>query len=228
MRQKAILLAGVGLLLVLVGVGGWKQAKRFSSQAMVDPAGLTGEFLPGERIAYFESQRLWVPDILAVGKEEREFVLGESEDDKRIEIDLTNQRIYGYEGDRQVYKYLVSSGKWGRTPTGVFRIWVKLRYTKMEGGSKVLRTYYYLPNVPYTMYFYNSEIPQYRGYGIHGTYWHNNFGHPMSHGCVNMKTEEVKQLYYWAKPELGDSKSVYASADNPGTIVVIYGEAPWE
>jgi lipoprotein-anchoring transpeptidase ErfK/SrfK len=133
-----------------------------------------------------------------------------------------------YEGDQQIYNFLISSGKWGRTPTGNFRIWIKLRYTKMEGGSKALNTYYYLPNVPYVMYFYNDEIPKWRGYGLHGTYWHNNFGHPMSHGCINMKTEEAGLLYQWANPNLGDKTSDYATEDNPGTEIVIYGEAPWE
>jgi lipoprotein-anchoring transpeptidase ErfK/SrfK len=50
---------------------------------------------------------------------------------------------------------------------------------------------YDLPNVPYVMYFY-------QGYGLHGTYWHHNFGHPMSHGCVNFKTEDAGWLYNWA------------------------------
>jgi lipoprotein-anchoring transpeptidase ErfK/SrfK len=50
---------------------------------------------------------------------------------------------------------------------------------------------YNLPNVPYTMYFY-------RGYAIHGTYWHNNFGSPMSHGCVNLATPDAQWLYNWA------------------------------
>ncbi|MGE5251028.1 MAG: L,D-transpeptidase, partial [Bacteroidota bacterium] len=49
----------------------------------------------------------------------------------------------------------------------------------------------YLPNVPYTMYFY-------KGYGLHGTYWHNNFGTPMSHGCVNLRIEDSKWLYNFA------------------------------
>jgi hypothetical protein len=98
----------------------------------------------------------------------------------------------------------------------------------MEGGSQELGTYYYLPNVPFTMFFANDEIPKWRGYGIHGTYWHNNFGHPMSHGCINMKTEEVEQLFYWALPDLRGKTSIYASEDNPGTPIVIYGEAPNE
>ena len=108
-----------------------------------------------------------------------------------------------------------------------FDIWIKLRYTKMEGGNKDWGTYYYLPNVPYVMFFYNSQIPKWRGFGIHGTYWHSNFGHPMSHGCINMKTEEVEQLYYWTNPP-STQHTTYANANNPGTKIIIYGEAPNE
>lgn len=153
-------------------------------------------------------------------------VLGVTSEHKRIEVDLTNQRLYAYEGDNKIYDFLISSGKFGRTPTGTFRIWIKLRYTKMSGGSKELGTYYYLPNVPYTMFFANEEVPAWRGYGIHGTYWHNNFGHPMSHGCINMKTEEVEKIFYWANPALGDKQSIKATNENPGTQVIIYGKAP--
>ena len=95
------------------------------------------------------------------------------------------------EGDATVNSFLVSTGKWYPTPTGEWRIWTKLRYTRMKGGSKALGTYYDLPNVPYTMY-YNQ------GYGIHGAYWHNNFGHPMSHGCVNMRPVEAGIVFSWA------------------------------
>jgi len=153
-------------------------------------------------------------------------VLGTTTDNKRIEVDLTNQRIYAFEGNNKVYDFLISSGKWGRTPTGTFRIWTKLRYTRMKGGNKALGTFYDLPNVPYTMFFANAEVPSWRGFGIHGTYWHSNFGHPMSHGCINMKTEEVEKLYYWATPVLGEKPSIRATDDNPGTPVVIYGTAP--
>lgn len=145
---------------------------------------------------------------------------------KRIEIDLTSQRLYAYEGDRQILNFIVSTGKFNRTPTGRFRIWIKLKYTKMSGGSKALGTYYYLPNVPYVMYFYNDEYPQSQGYGIHGTYWHNNFGHPMSHGCINLRTSDAEKLYYWAQPNLNNQSSIRVTEDNPGTEVVIYGTAP--
>ena len=197
--------------------------QRFSSQATVDPKTITSLFDSTATGAVFNNRWLAFP----YATEEYAYqVLGETSEPKRIEVDLANQRLYAYEGDRRVFDFLISSGKWGKTPTGDFRIWTKLRYTKMEGGSKVLRTYYYLPNVPFVMYFYNDEIPKWRGFGLHGTYWHSNFGHPMSHGCINMRTEEAGQLYYWAQPDLRGRGSILAGDDNPGTPVVIYGEAP--
>lgn len=148
--------------------------------------------------------------------------------DKRIEVDLTNQKVYAYEGNIRVYEFLISSGSWGRTPTGEFTIWAKVKSQLMKGGSKELHTYYYLPNVPWVMFFYNDSIQKMRGFSFHGTYWHENFGHPMSHGCINMKTEEAKILYDWATPIATNDKawSTLAKDDNPGTKVIIYGEAP--
>ena len=128
-------------------------------------------------------------------------VLGDSaSSNKKIEIDISEQRLYMKEGDSTIGTFLVSTGKWAPTPTGSFAVWTKLRYTRMTGGSKALNTYYDLPNVPYVMYFY-------QGYGIHGAYWHNNFGQPMSHGCVNMRPEEAGIVFNWA---------------NVGTPVVVY------
>ena len=103
-----------------------------------------------------------------------------------IDVDLTHQAITAYEGQTVVRTTLVSTGL-SRTPTpiGQYRIWIKLRYDNMSGPG------YYLSNVPYVMYFH-------RGYGLHGTYWHNNFGHPMSHGCVNLPTPEAEWLFAWA------------------------------
>ncbi len=103
-----------------------------------------------------------------------------------IDIDLSAQRLTAYQGSTAVRSTLVSTGlPRTPTPTGQFRVYVKYASTTMSGPG------YYLTNVPYTMYFY-------RGYGIHGTYWHSNFGHPMSHGCVNLPTPEAQWLYNWA------------------------------
>lgn len=185
----------------------------------------TGAYSNDKRTGEFEDK------IVAVPTERNNYyaslaVLGDSApSNKRIEVDLTNQRLYAFEGDQKIFDFLISSGKWGRTPTGEFTIWIKLRYTRMSGGSKVNGTYYNLPNVPYTMFFYNAKYPKHVGYGIHGAYWHNNFGHPMSHGCINMKEEEVEKIYYWANPT-SDKNVTYSSTDNPGTKVIIYGTAP--
>ncbi len=106
--------------------------------------------------------------------------------DKWIDVNLTRQRLYAYVGTQLVRAFVVSTGVPAYpTVTGTYRIYVKYRYTDMAGPG------YYLPNVPYTMYFY-------LGYGIHGTYWHNNFGVPMSHGCINMRTDEAGWLFNWA------------------------------
>lgn len=174
----------------------------------------------------FNNNNTLIPASLAHLKQPNK-VLGESTGEKVIEVDLSNQRLYAYEGEQLIYTFLVSTGKWGRTPTGTFRIANKFRFVKMSGGSTALRTYYYLPNVPYTMFFGNSEIPASRGFSFHGTYWHNNFGVPMSHGCINMKISEAGLLYNWADPKLPEGKnSGSASTNNLGTKVIIYGITP--
>lgn len=153
-----------------------------------------------------------------------------ADDNKRIEVDLTRQRLYAYEGTKKIFDFAVATGKWYPTPTGEFRIWAKLRSTRMTGGDPSIGTYYDLPNVPYVMFFYNDEVGKGRGFSLHGTYWHNNFGHPMSHGCVNMRTPEAKKLFEWATPQITDPEawSTNATDDNPGTRIIIYGEPPAE
>lgn len=178
-------------------------------------------------IAYIDGKEISVPSSLAFVAPLPPRVLGDSTSKKTIYVDLANQRLYAYEGDTLVYNFLVSTGKWGRTPTGTFTIWSKFRYIKMSGGSKALHTYYYLPNVPYTMFFSNSSVAASRGFSLHGTYWHDNFGHPMSHGCVNMKTPEAGLIYNWSDPQIPSGKnSTNSSHDNPGTQIIIYGVTP--
>jgi lipoprotein-anchoring transpeptidase ErfK/SrfK len=131
--------------------------------------------------------------------------------EKWIEVNVTTQRVTAWEGDQAVMSFVASTGLPG-TPTvlGQYHIYWKLESTLMTGYN------YYLPEVPYTMYFYG-------GYALHGTYWHSNFGQPMSHGCVNLKTEEAKQLFDWAGPTIPAGQTqVEATADNPGTLVVVH------
>lgn len=103
-----------------------------------------------------------------------------------IDVDLSAQLLTAYEGNTPVRSTLVSTGLPSTpTPTGRYSIYAKYTSVPMSGPG------YYLPNVPYTMYFY-------RGYALHGTYWHSNFGQPMSHGCINLPTPEAEWLFNWA------------------------------
>jgi len=180
-----------------------------------------GEYQKDEKQAIFNNQSVdyklaeLIPSFESLASQQG-LVLGANTDDRWIEIDLSDQKLYAHEGERIVWEFLISSGKWAPTPTGEFRIWTKLRYTKMEGGKKENNTYYYLSNVPYTQYFY-------KGYGIHGAYWHNNFGQPMSHGCINMAIPDAEKLFYWTSPELSQGRGIaYSSKESPGTRVIIH------
>jgi hypothetical protein len=107
-------------------------------------------------------------------------------EERWIDVDLSQQLLTAYERSRPVHTMLVSTGLPGTpTPMGQFRIWIKFRTDDMAGPG------YYIADVPYVMYFY-------KGYGLHGVTWHGNFGHPMSHGCVNLPTAEAEWLFNWA------------------------------
>lgn len=112
--------------------------------------------------------------------------------DRWVEVDLSEQRTSLYLGAERVASFTISSGvaKWP-TVTGEFAIRHKNAVQVMSGGSRATGDYYYLPGVTWVSYFY-------RDYGFHTAYWHNNFGHPMSHGCINMKHDDAKALYDFA------------------------------
>ncbi len=108
-----------------------------------------------------------------------------------IDISLTDEYLRAYQGDVVVMETLISSGKPGfETPPGTFYINTKVVEQDMEGviGGE----YYDVPSVPDVMYFTGV------GHAIHGAYWHNNFGTPMSHGCINVPLELAHFLYEWA------------------------------
>lgn len=107
--------------------------------------------------------------------------------EKHILVVLSEQKLYTYEGDKLLTSYTISSGvAQYPTVTGIYKIQTKLTSTTMSGQG------YNYPDVKNTMYFYGD-------YGIHGTYWHNNFGTPMSHGCVNMSEPDSKEVFNWAE-----------------------------
>lgn len=100
-----------------------------------------------------------------------------------IDVNLSAQTAAAYDGETLVRSFVVSTGTSEHpTVTGQYNVYVKYRFADMAGPG------YYLPDVPYVMYFY-------RGYGLHGTYWHSNFGTPMSHGCVNFSVDDAAWLF---------------------------------
>ena len=100
-----------------------------------------------------------------------------------MDVNLSLQSAYAYRGKTLVSSFIVSTGTWLHpTVTGTFNVYLIYRYADMAGPG------YYLPDVPYVMYFYES-------YGLHGTYWHNNFGTPMSHGCINFTIADAGWLF---------------------------------
>jgi lipoprotein-anchoring transpeptidase ErfK/SrfK len=108
---------------------------------------------------------------------------GVGTNEKWVDVNLSLQTAYAYRGSTLVSSFVVSTGTWLHpTVTGTFNVYLLYRYAPMSGPG------YYLPDVPYVMYFYGS-------YGLHGTYWHNNFGTPMSHGCINFTIDDAGWLY---------------------------------
>ena len=117
--------------------------------------------------------------------------VGSATAQKSIVISISQQMLWAYKGDRVVQSSYVSTGRGGfDTPIGSFAVLTKLPSQTMEGviGGE----YYNVPDVPSVLYFTNS------GHALHGTYWHNNFGTPMSHGCVNLPLDVAAWLYDWA------------------------------
>jgi len=173
----------------------------------------------------FNGQKVTPPVVNLAQTKVPKKVLGELSmtGEKHIYVDLGTQTLTAYQGDTVFMKTFVSTGKWNKTPTGDFTIWEKLRSTKMSGGSG--NDYYYLPNVPYVMFFSGPKAAAGAGFSLHGTYWHNNFGHPMSHGCVNMRTVDAQKIYDWVNP-VTQGNITPATKDNPGTKITIYGQAP--
>ncbi|MEM7437470.1 MAG: L,D-transpeptidase [Myxococcota bacterium] len=144
-----------------------------------------------------------------------------------IDIDLGNQALVAYEGRRPRYVTLVSSGRLKtprpdldyRTPRGLFRIRAKHLTATMDNDEPG-EPPYSLEDVPYVMYFKGA-------YAFHSAFWHDRFGRPRSHGCINLAPVDARWLYNWAGPDGPPSwHGVYGKEDEGGTWVLIHGQTP--
>ncbi len=150
----------------------------------------TALLLPVAPIVQFQSSGIVLQILVeqpAIAGPKTEMARLKKTSQRWIEVNLRTQRLIAWEGKTWVDAKVISSGK-AATPTltGVFEIQDKYRTTVMRGAD------YEVPDVPHAM-FYDG------GYAIHGVYWHNNFGTPMSHGCVNMSENAAAWLFGWAR-----------------------------
>jgi hypothetical protein len=144
---------------------------------------------------------------------------------KRIEVHLIRQTLSAYEGDVEVYFCPVSTGgkfdkdgnpseKWA-TPPGEHTIWRKLVSVHMTGGTA--GGGYDIAGIGWTVLFSTN------GVALHSTFWHNNFGVPMSHGCVNLRPDDARWLFRWTHPPVSyDPGDLYSKdTDIPPTKVKV-------
>jgi len=138
------------------------------------------------------------------------------ESEKLIHVDLGTQMVTAFEGNTMVFQSRCSSGGKGtRTPTGEFLTYHKGPSIHMTNQDEEgVKNYYDLPGVPWCTFF--------TGYGnaFHGTYWHNDYGRPRSHGCVNLPSEDAKWVYRWSRPNLSPNED-YLHVPGEGTRVQI-------
>jgi len=140
-----------------------------------------------------------------------------------IDVDLTTQTLVAYEGTRPIFATLVSTGRSGpghETPVGVHRIWVKLAEDTMDDLDVTDQaSNYAIEGVPWVQYF--SE-----GIGLHAAFWHDDFGRPRSHGCVNLSPRDARRLFAFTSPDLLPGWDAILTVEGqPGTIVRVRGRA---
>ena len=143
--------------------------------------------------------------------------------EKWLDINVTRQTLVAYEGTKPVYATLVSTGEAGledpsttkATKRGIFRIHTKYLTATMD--SRVVGEEFELRDVPYVQYF--TE-----GYALHAAYWHDVFGQPKSHGCINLAPEDARRLFFWTGPQVppGWHGASAGNAGKTGTVVFVH------
>jgi len=143
-----------------------------------------------------------------------------SANERWIDVDLDAQILVAFEGDLAVYATLISSGiKDTPTQTGVYRIWMK----ESEADMKNLKAEdpYSVATVPWTQYFYSED-----DLALHTAYWHDEFGRPRSHGCINLAPRDARWLYYWSDPQMPPGWTMTTGViEAPGSLVRIRSAA---
>jgi hypothetical protein len=187
--------------------------------------GLTGATTTNKTIVYRQTTEGWWMKaidgtITEQGPRPADLAPGE----KWIDVNLTRKTMVALEGDKPIFATLISPGKKSSikekdhsTIQGTFRIREKHIAVTMDGDGKAASDLpYSIEDVPYVQYFEGS-------YALHAAFWHNNFGHEMSHGCVNLSPLDAKRVFFWSEPHLPRGwHAVWSTPENRGTIVVVH------
>ncbi len=202
--------------------GKLQRVSSLTYRTFVDGAELVTE---GEReyMRTADDRYIRVSDLRLAKAQPRPEGVGETE--RWIDVDLKQQLLVAYEGDRPVFTTLVSTGRKGTeeepfdTPTGTFRIKTKHVSSSMDGNTASDGNYS-IQDVPWAMFFEGS-------YALHGAFWHSGFGGRRSHGCVNLAPGDARWLFWWVGPELPEGwHGAAAHDDAPGTVVVVRSGRP--
>ena len=142
---------------------------------------------------------------------------GVAESERWIDVHVGSQTLVVYEGTRPTFATLVSTGRPGRgsaTPTGTFRIWVKLAEDTMDDLERTdLESNYAIEAVPWVQYFQE-------GVALHASFWHDDFGRPRSHGCVNLSPRDARRVFQSTSPALPPGwDAILTTSSQPGTVV---------
>ncbi|HEY1557598.1 MAG TPA: L,D-transpeptidase [Kofleriaceae bacterium] len=174
----------------------------------------------GKPTAYRIGDGEWMfpPDLRVFTPEAPPATLAANE--RWIDVDLDAQILVAYEGTLPVYATLVSTGgKETPTETGLYRVWMKESEADMKGLNG--EDPYSVATVPWTQYFYPE-----RDLALHTAYWHDQFGHARSHGCVNLAPRDARWLYFWSDPQVPPGWTMSAGVvEAPGSVVRIRSAA---
>jgi lipoprotein-anchoring transpeptidase ErfK/SrfK len=133
--------------------------------------------------------------------------------DKKVVVDLTRQRLTAYESSKPVFTSRIATGYFeGDTPLGEFR--VERKQPSRHMASNLEGNEFDLPGVPWVCYI------AWTGVSLHGTYWHNNYGTPQSHGCINLNPKAALWLYRWTDPYVPFDED-YVETENGTRVIVV-------
>jgi lipoprotein-anchoring transpeptidase ErfK/SrfK len=194
---------GLDEVITSVRQAGGPQVRMFSGSGDVVAAGFMAyedDFRGGAAIAAGNIDADGKAEVVTIPQ--RKLIDGRTDLYKYIDVDLSEQTLRAYRDGVKENEFLVSTGVARYpTPTGETKITAKLLSHDYEWSYGIDHPDNYdLPDVPYNLRFRST-------YYIHNAYWHNNFGHVMSHGCVNVNLENSKWIYEWA--DVGDTVVIH-------------------